>query len=227
MGWLFRRTDPRRWGLFPGLLRLRSSGKKDEDARLDFTSTSLSDSDVEIVLAVYADNAEHGRHHESERSTFANIVVAGSAAIIVLIASEHFRADLWWLPLLIVGLAVYGFLMSTKSYERFCLHRERLRACRRLLELARPNARLTRINEIAEQRHRAGWIGRQDLHTIWHRFNVTIIVAALVLAGVMFLSEFIGGPFCRVVPNSAMCPATDGNHEAMQRRAVVASRPAI
>lgn len=61
-----------------------------------FSSTNLTDAAIDIILAVYADNAEHGRHHERERSTFANVVVAGAAAILVFVASEHLRADIWW-----------------------------------------------------------------------------------------------------------------------------------
>jgi len=153
------------------------------------TVKPMSDSDVGIVLAVYADNAEHGRHHETERSAFANIVVAGTAALTIFMATKDFSSRFWFFPLTISALGYYGLLMSNKAYERFELHRERLRECRAKLQLGHPNADLDGINSRARATIEAKYGRTTRLHDLWKNFNYAIIAAGLVATSVLAFQQ--------------------------------------
>ena len=78
---------------------------------------------LEFCWRLYNEHTTHGRHHETQRTTFSNFVFALAPVIYGVMRLDNVidRNDLP-LALLMGALAVVGALLSLKHYERFRHH---------------------------------------------------------------------------------------------------------
>lgn len=84
----------------------------------------MNDHATEVWLRMYEEQVRHGRHHETLRSHSTNLIVFMSAAILAFLSSSepvsNYQSNVLGVFLIVVN--AYGFLMSSKHYERNRLH---------------------------------------------------------------------------------------------------------
>jgi uncharacterized membrane protein YidH (DUF202 family) len=90
---------------------------------------------IDVLWQLYKDNIEQGRHHETQRSNVASVLVAVSAGLLALITQDK-QISVTDLPLttFLVIIGFFGILFSAKQYERFSAHMDRAREYRGALE---------------------------------------------------------------------------------------------
>jgi len=90
---------------------------------------------IDVIWLLYKDNVEQGRHHETQRSNVASVLVAVSAGLVALITQDK-EVNASDLPLttFLVVIGLFGILFSAKQYERFSAHMDRAREYRGALE---------------------------------------------------------------------------------------------
>ena len=91
-----------------------------------------NDDNVDVWIRMYEEQLRHARHHETLRSQSTNIIVAISAAIVAFLGSDASEnTSSTFLGTFLIGINVYGLLMSLKHYERSRLHVKVANAYRR------------------------------------------------------------------------------------------------
>ncbi len=107
----------------------------------------------DVLLAMYNDECTHRRHHETQRSNVANLLLAISSALIgvMLVDGKLARPD-HYLGIFMFLIAIFGILLTAKLYERFDLHRERAKKIRYRLDHLSPTLGLEAMRDDAEEK---------------------------------------------------------------------------
>jgi len=138
-----------------------------------------------ILMDLYKDDCTQARHHEEQRSSVTNIIVAVSAGLIAFIAHGKQLHHAAWMPCsLLIFLGLYGALCSAKHYERAQRHGIRARAYREKVAALCPTANLLEICDKAQKKteHDFPCLARRKLYHLWIGLNLFIsLLGALIL----------------------------------------------
>jgi len=143
------------------------------------------DDKTEILWRLAKDNFEHGRQHEAQRSTVCGLclVLAGAAVTAIGLDKELTSADFPF-ALFVVGIGLFGALMSEKYYELFRLHGKTAEHLLRAIseQLAAPE--IMKIKPAADKEHRTKFprIGPLRLHHLWVGLHILVALIGLCLA---------------------------------------------
>jgi hypothetical protein len=81
------------------------------------------DNKLEILWRMYNEHVTMGRHHEIQRSTMSQIILAVAGALVGFFGSTGASSqNRWAVAIFIVILGVFGALFSAKQYERSKFH---------------------------------------------------------------------------------------------------------
>lgn len=111
--------------------------------------------DSDVLWGMYQEHCTQGRHHEDQRSTTANLILALGAAATGLISFKDFTKDMWPLAVLVALLGLFGALFSLKHYERFRYHMKCAGEFRKALEKVVPKTQLQAHLNNARSQHAA------------------------------------------------------------------------
>jgi hypothetical protein len=136
----------------------------------------------ELLWGMYQENTTQGRHHEVQRQTVTNIVIAIAGAVITLVGLDK-AVSLADLPLglFLTLVGMWGALFSAKYYERFDLHMERARRYRKALDECVPEAQLEELKQEADEAHNSEWPRLHRVRLFWCWIGTHLIVAAIGL----------------------------------------------
>ena len=167
--------------------------------RADVTDEKDLNALRDVLWNMYQEHCTHGRHHESQRSTVTNLILAVTAGIIAIVGFDK-EITFQDLPaaLFLIGLGAFGAGFSTKHYERFHLHMERARNYRNALDELLPQLNssnqskrpyIKALKKDADERHEKEFLKLQkwklhtwSLHRWWLTLYVLIIVLGVILA---------------------------------------------
>ncbi len=146
----------------------------------------MSNHATEVWLRMYEEQVRHGRHHETLRSQSTNLIVFMSAAILAFMStestSEH-QNNVLGVFLLIVNL--YGFIMSSKHYERSRRHIAVSKEYRNVISKHSiwDNDIINVAREKGRENHYRKFRFLQEIraHFLWKGLHLVIIVMAIVL----------------------------------------------
>lgn len=139
--------------------------------------------DVELIWNIYQEHCEWERHHEEQRASATNVLLAIAAAVLGLITYDQRvgRGDLP-LALFLTLQGIYGALFMMKHYERFRMHRERAVGYRKELDVRFPQANLLQIRSAADQRNAENFPTIASLRLNWFWTGVHMLIAGGGLA---------------------------------------------
>ena len=142
------------------------------------------DDKTEILWRLAKDNFEHGRQHEVQRSTVCGLclVLAGAALTAIGFDKELNSADFPF-ALFVVGIGLFGALMSEKYYELFRLHGKTAEHLLKAISAQIPAPEIMAIKPAADKEHRLKFplIGRMRLHHLWVGLNILVALIGLCL----------------------------------------------
>ncbi len=148
--------------------------------------------ETDILWGMYQEHCTQGRHHETQRATVTNLIVAVSAGIISLVTYDK-QINLTDLPLtaFLTAIGLFGAALSHKHYERFCFHMDRAREYRNELDKLVPQAKITALKQAADDIHKKHF-SRGDLairlNWLWLCLHFLIAILGVLLSILAFLN---------------------------------------
>jgi len=138
----------------------------------------------EILLAMYQDNIDQGRHHEIQRGNVTSAMLAIEAIIIGLITFDK-QINLFDLPLtiMLIVLGVFGAGFTLKQYERFSLHMERARVYRGKLDELFMGGLISSLKNSADNKNNCKYpiLSNLRLNYWWTGLHLSIAGTGIVL----------------------------------------------
>jgi uncharacterized protein YacL len=135
---------------------------------------------LDILWKNCQEHWQQGRHHELQRSSVANVLIAISGAVIGLVTFDK-SIDISDAPLTIflIVIAVFGVVFSAKHYERFSFHIRRAKGYREKINNFFPDANLSEIRVIADEKHseKHPKLKKIHLHYLW--FGLYVLIALM------------------------------------------------
>jgi hypothetical protein len=132
---------------------------------------------ITVLLEMYKENTNHGRHLETQRQLVTGFVLTIAAAALGALATLHFKKDACvGLGFVLVVFGLIGTLFSIVQYGKYTQSRQRWRAARERLARLSPLADLSGIAAASRpgakpegQCSPAAWlkIGNTPLHWLW------------------------------------------------------------
>jgi hypothetical protein len=92
------------------------------------------DDRIELLFRMYEEAMEHVRHLEEQRSQFASVLVAISGGVVAFGLAEGKRHPEFYPDILLIGIGVFGLLLSWKQNEKINYHRRVALRYRMLVE---------------------------------------------------------------------------------------------
>ena len=143
--------------------------------------------DNELLWRIYQEHCVWERHHEDQRASATNILVAVAAGVIGVMVLDGGLSDAHFaLPLLLLIVGVFGAALSNKQYERFARHQTLANTYRRALDERFPNSSLIALREEGDLAHRARYPPLADpakirLFHLWMAIHVLVAIFGFVL----------------------------------------------
>jgi hypothetical protein len=146
----------------------------------------------ELLWRMYAENMNHVRHVESQRSTITTVFLTLSGAVLTVMAVQwkDNRTPHWGLSVILILIGIIGAVFATKLYELYKEHTERARTYRKALAARNPEARIEEIKDEADKKwpQEAPYLLRLPVHVLWlgpHLF--VLALGALIIITSTFL----------------------------------------
>lgn len=139
----------------------------------------------DILWSLYQEEREFARHHESQRTQGASLVIGISAGLIAMVSLDG-QVNLSDLPssILLIALGLFGMIFTQKHYERTRLHLYRSYEYYHALDNLLADIDLNDLRERANKknRQRFGWLARLKLSSLWMMLNGVIVVIGLTIS---------------------------------------------
>ena len=145
----------------------------------------------DVLWGMYQEHCTQGRHHEEQRATMSNLVLALSGGVLGLMTLKDLSTDTWPLAVFLILLGLFGALFSAKHYERFCFHMTAASVHRAKLETLLPDSQLLELRRTAELQH-AGTrppLRRARLHLFWIGLHAAVALVGAVLGLVLWMRD--------------------------------------
>ncbi len=137
----------------------------------------------DVLWGMYQEHCTQGRHHEDQRATVTNLVIALAVAMIGLLSYKDLSRTMWPLAVMVLLLGLFGALFSLKHYERFRFHMKCAGEYRDALEVLLPASKLAehRMNAKTEHGTKYGAVAAIHLFIFWMLLNLAITTLGTVL----------------------------------------------
>ncbi len=143
----------------------------------DFDST-------ELLWNLYQEHCAWERHHEEQRATASNILIAVAAGVLGLITYEDgITSKDIALTLFLVGQGLYGTVFVWMHYDRFSMHQKRAGKYRHALDQLHPKIGVLRLRDEADEKYRQDrpLTSKWRLHWFWMALHILIAMCGFVI----------------------------------------------
>jgi hypothetical protein len=145
----------------------------------------------DILWNLYQEHCEWERHHEEQRASVTNILVAVAAGVLSVITLKNglTSSDLP-LTIFLIMQGLFGALFVAKQYERFARHQRLAGKYRQALNDRFPESQIIALREMADQEQANTFrtLYRLRLHQLWTGLHLLIALFGLVLTWVVLSS---------------------------------------
>lgn len=144
--------------------------------------TIREDKSTEIFLNGIQQELTWARHTESQRAAFTNIILTITLLLEGFIVQRGFDNLSLSLAITMVVLGILGILVTTKLYERFDMHIQRVSEFEKRLDELNPNAHFLMAMKRAKEIHKADHktLFRVRLNFLWILLHAIIVVAGVL-----------------------------------------------
>ena len=137
---------------------------------------------TKALLKLYREERTQGRQSETQRSTIANFIITISAVVLGFLVQKGFTMESLPLAILLIGLGIYGAVISVKLYERWEYHMRRAKCWRTRVDELNPDAGIERCRKKArkEQKEKHPILWKIKLHWLWLILHISIALSGVV-----------------------------------------------
>lgn len=148
--------------------------------------------DSEILWNIYQEHCEWERHHEQQRASATNLLLAIAAGVLSVVTfdGEFSHSDLP-LTIFVIIQGFFGALFVSKQYERFRTHQQRANEYRDALDALHPNIRIKSLRSVADEKigEQYPHLRRIRLHKLWLALHLLIAIFGIVLTLMILLEH--------------------------------------
>lgn len=146
---------------------------------------------TDALLNLYQEERNQGRQSETQRSTIANFIITISAVVLGFLVQKGFTPESLPLAILLIGLGVYGAVISAKLYERWQYHMRRARRWRKRVDELNPDAKIEICKKKAkkEQKKKHPILWKVRLHWLWSALHISIALSGVICVIVIILHK--------------------------------------
>jgi lysylphosphatidylglycerol synthetase-like protein (DUF2156 family) len=139
----------------------------------------------DVLWGMYQEHCTQGRHHETQRATVTNLIIAVAAGVLALLTFDK-AINKFDLPLTVFlfMLGLFGAAFSTKHYERWSLHMQRARSYRNKLDALMFDNLINELKRDGDKKHEEEFkeehkwqLKKIRLHQLW--VSLHLLIAAL------------------------------------------------
>lgn len=151
----------------------------------------------ELTWRLYQEHCTWERHHEAQRASVTNLLLAVSAAVLGVITYD---GGLWIgdlpLTLFLILLGLFGALFVAKQYERFAMQQGRAGRYRGMLDEMVPEAAVLKLRNEADAENEARYprLSRIRLHRFWTALHLLVAGFGVVLTVIIITVWLLGEP---------------------------------
>jgi len=147
-------------------------------------------SSAEILWALYQEHCTWERHHEEQRATATNILIAVAAGILSIMSLNGIAKSDLPLAFFLITQGLFGAVFVAKQYERFARHQNLAKKYREALDKEFADAHIIQLREIGDDEHQRhyGSLSRLRLNWFWISLHLVIAAFGCVLAGIILFS---------------------------------------
>jgi len=136
----------------------------------------------DILIARYKEERNYTRHHENQRATVTNVIIAMAALTLAFLEKSKEPLLQMAASLFLIGLGVFGAILSRKHYERFRFHNIWAREFDRKLREIEPTLHIEEYEVIRNQHYeKFPWTGEARLNWLWTGIHLLIVVIGTAL----------------------------------------------
>lgn len=143
---------------------------------------------ADILWNLYQEHSTWERHHEEQRASVTNILLAVAAGVLSVITFKEglTRSDLP-LTLFLIMQGLFGALFVAKQYERFARHQRLAGKYRQALNDTFPESQIIALRELADQEQARKFriLYKLRLHQLWVGLHLLIALFGVVLTWVV------------------------------------------
>jgi hypothetical protein len=146
----------------------------------NFGASSMDDKS--LLLAMYQEQVTQARQHENLRATATNLtLVAGSILVSLVFKSGEPIVSRTAVASILIGVGLFGFLISFKHYERNRYHVAIATEYRRALERLPPPIDLGALRGEGERANskKHPYLSRLRLHWLWSSMSLVFVIVGI------------------------------------------------
>lgn len=142
----------------------------------------------ELTWRLYQEHCIWERHHEAQRASATNLLLAISAAVLGVITYDGaLRIGDLPLTLFLILLGAFGALFVAKQYERFAMQQCRAGRYRTMLDELVPEAAVLKLRNEADAENEAKYprLSKIRLHRFWTALHLLVAGFGIILTGIV------------------------------------------
>lgn len=118
-----------------------------------------------------------------------HLVITISAIVLGFLVQKGFTMESLPLAILLIGVGIYGAVISAKLYERWQCHTKRAGCWRKRVDELNPDARIEECGKRAKKRQKEKHpiLYRLKLHWLWLLLHVSIALGGVVCAIIIII----------------------------------------
>ena len=148
--------------------------------------------DNELLWNVYREHCDWERHHETQRSSVTNIMIAVAAGVIGVISLDGALGvpDLP-LSIFLIVQGLFGAVFVGKQYERFARHQRLAGLYREQLNKNLQGAQIVMIRDTGDETQKSCYplFSRLRLNHLWIYLHMSFAVFGIVLAFIILVQQ--------------------------------------
>ena len=150
---------------------------------------------AQLLWSLYLSERDFIKHHENQRTTASNILAAVAAGLILASGNPDIApAQSIIIPVLLMGVGLFGFLFCGRLYSLLQLHAARSYEYLAVLSGDHPDLKIRQIKTAVEaaNRKRFPFFATLKLNHVWAWFHILIFASGGVLLVVALNNVFPG-----------------------------------
>lgn len=140
--------------------------------------------DVAILWGLYEEHCQWERHHEEQRASATNLMIAVAAAVLGVVTYDGRIAWADLPPTLFLATqGVFGSVFVAKQYERFAMHQRRAGKYREAIDRVAPELGIRALRSESDQENdkRFPRLHKVRLHRFWTALHASIAAFGFIL----------------------------------------------
>lgn len=147
--------------------------------------------DTQVLLKLHELQWDGIKQAEALRSQVANLILLIASVVYGFIGQHGLTGDMLPLTLLLIGLGIYGIVISEKLYERWWFWRRRTEILEKKIDSMHPGAEIIKLWQDVDASQAKAYprMSRVRLHYLWIALHLGIALSGVAMTGILVFAH--------------------------------------